>query len=227
MTCASTASSLARQCPLVSPLPARLTSIRIDSSASGHRIASAVQCSATRNAPVCCHHFATLLGDSICTAGTESNGRNKQRDVHVHDRRTRTDMHIVCTAGSRRPYRHSTHFRSRTERLQTPAWRCWQPAAAHRAVFAAAAGNATPPDGDPNGASSSADASADDADAAQQRRRDVWERAAQLHAERQVGTVAVMTRQWTICRKAWLCRDSPILICQEAKRRHRRCYVTA
>ena len=92
-------------------------------------------------------------------------------------------------AGCKRTPGHLHPLRFGIAQLQTDNRRQRQQAAAHRAVFAAAASNATPPDDDPNGASSG-DASAgkpgDDADAAQERRRKVWERAAQLHAERQV-----------------------------------------
>ena len=91
-------------------------------------------------------------------------------------------------AGCRR-----TPGRSGKAQQQTTEWGRRQQSAVHRAIFAAAASNATPPNEDPNSASS-ADASAsqpsEDADAARERRRSVWERAAQLHAERQVGIVA-------------------------------------
>ena len=96
-------------------------------------------------------------------------------------------------AGCRRTPAHLSHSRLAKAQLQTAEWGQRQQAAAHHAILAAAASNATPPSDNPNGASS-ADASAsqptEDADAARERRRSVWERAAQLHAERQVGPIA-------------------------------------
>jgi hypothetical protein len=96
---------------------------------------------------------------------------------------------VLRRAGCKRTPGHLHRSRFGKAQLQTDNWSQWQQAAAHRAIFAAAASNATPPNDDPNGASSgdaSTDKPGDGADAAQERRRKVWERAAQLHAERQV-----------------------------------------
>ena len=178
-------------CPAVSTSPAPLASLRIDSNASGSGLQLPQTLRAMQSASgVLAGNCVSRRRTQPCVNGTSVLRRPQQVCVVHAEMTAHTQSHLNArSAGLRGTRRRCEQTHLCTARLHIHALHRRKPAAVHHAVFAAAASNATPPEDDPNGARS-ADAGADqasaDANAAQERRREVWARAAQLHAERQV-----------------------------------------